>query len=33
MELSLSSVPDSKRRRTDQGHEDLVLAQIRTGVG
>ena len=29
----VSIVPDTKRRRIDQGHVDLVPAQVRTGVG
>ena len=33
MERSLSLVPDSTRRRIDQGHVDFVPAQIRTGAG
>ena len=33
VEHSLVSIPDFKRRRVDQGHEGLVPAQIRTGLG
>ena len=33
VEISLSIVPDPKKRCIDQDHADLVLAQIRTGVG
>ena len=33
MEHSVVSMPDSTRRRIDQGHRGLVPAQIRTGVG
>ena len=32
VEISLSIVPDPKRRCIDQDHADLVPAQIRTGL-